>query len=459
MIQKVIKTIEKYNLLERGERVVVAHSGGPDSTALLAVLAFIASQLNLTLITAHFNHRLRGAESDEDEEFSRNLSGRLGVVFCSEKMDQEKDRKGIAPEDYYRQQRYNFLDKVAANYRAQKIALGHHMQDQAETVLLNLLRGSGLDGLKGILPKRDGKIIRPLIEISRQEILSYLNTSGIAYRQDSSNENRIYLRNQIRMELIPFLKEKYNPNIEHTFARTAEILRTEDEFIGQHVKEALESPFIQKGADRILLKIDFINKLPQALRWRLFKTVLEDFSPSKNGFSFIHIKSLDDLSQKCESGKRIILPLGIEARCEYENLILENRTRRTIEIKYEYGVSIPGNIHVRERNVNVRFELAENENIDFSNRNKVYLDLDKIKQPLILRNRRDGDWFQPLGMKGRQKLKNFFIDHKIPGGRRDEMMLLADSISVIFIENLHFNDRVKITPETKKVLTMEIINP
>ena len=200
MIKKIKQTIKKYNLLEKGERVIVALSGGPDSTALLTVLAPIAQELDLSLIIAHFNHGLRGAESDEDENFSRDLSEKMGLAFISGKMDQIKGKKGISPEDFYRRQRYDFLNKIFEDYQAQKIALGHNLQDQAETVLLNLLRGSGLEGLKGFLPMRDGKFIRPLIEISRQEIISFLNEAGIPYRQDSSNKNNIYLRNQIRSE-------------------------------------------------------------------------------------------------------------------------------------------------------------------------------------------------------------------------------------------------------------------
>jgi len=458
MIAKVLHTIEKYSLLEKGDRVVVALSGGPDSTALLAILASIAPELDLILIAAHFNHGLRGRESDDDEEFSRELSRRFGLVFCFGRMELKNDRKGVSPEDYYRRERYGFLNKVAADHHAQKIALGHNLQDQAETVLLNLLRGSGLEGLKGILPKRDGNIIRPLIEISRQEIIAYLDKEGITYRRDSSNEKGIYLRNQIRMELIPYLKEKYNPKIEENMAQMAEILRSEDEYIRQHVTDALESPFVQKTRDRVLLKIDFINKLPQAIRWRLLKTVLEDFNPAKNGFAFIHIKALDNLLHRCGSGKRVVLPLGIEAGREYDNLILEYGKARSTKIKYEYPMNIPGNIYVKERNVTVRAELVKKESIDFKNREKVYLDLDKIKQPLILRNRRDGDWFVPLGMEGRQKMKNFFIDRKIPSRQRDEIILVIDGTSVIFIENLHLSDRVKITPETRNVLMLEIIN-
>jgi tRNA(Ile)-lysidine synthase len=457
MIKKIKQTIKKYDLLEKGERVVVALSGGPDSTALLTVLAPIAQELDLSLIIAHFNHGLRGAESDEDENFSRDLSEKMGLAFVSGKMDQIKGKKGISPEDFYRRQRYDFLNKIFEDYQAQKIALGHNLQDQAETVLLNLLRGSGLEGLKGFLPMRDGKFIRPLIEISRQEIIFFLNEAGIPYRHDSSNKNKIYLRNQIRSELIPYLKEKFNPKIEENLAQMAEILRPEDEFIRQHIAHALKSSVIERQQDRILLKIADINKLHPAIRWRLFKTLLESLSPAKNGFSFIHIKSLDNLAQKCDSGKIIVLPLGIEARREYDNLILERKKVCSKQMKYEYTMNIPGSLYVKERKLTISSELATKENVDFSRKNQVYLDLDKIQQPMIIRNRRNGDWFQPLGMQGRQKIKTFFIDHKMPRCERNEIILLVDRLSVIWIENMHLNDRVKITEETKNVLKLDIV--
>ena len=454
MIEKVKKTIRKYDLLEKGERVVVALSGGPDSTALLKVLIRIATELDLELTVAHFNHGLRGAESDEDEQFSRELAESLGLIFVSGKMDQKKVAKGVSPEDFYRRQRYIFLEKVASDFRAQKIALGHNLQDQAETVLLNLLRGSGLEGLKGILPKREGKIIRPFIEISRQEIISFLEKSGISYRKDRSNENSMYLRNQIRAELIPYLKDKYNPKIEENLARMAQILRMEDQFIKQHVDEALQSTSVQRGANSFLLKTDFVNNLPYAIRWRLFKTILEDLSPQNNGISFAHVESLDKLAQKNESGKRVVLPQEIEARREYDNLILERKKTSSKRVNYEYVINIPGTLYVKERKFNVNAEITTNENVDFGGKNIIYLDLDKIHPPLIIRNRRDRDWFQPLGMAGRQKIKNYLIDHKIPVCERDEIMLIVDRLSVICIENMHLNERVKITVETKNVLKL-----
>jgi len=459
MIKKVIKTIEKYKLLDEEDRVVAALSGGPDSTALLVALVQIAKQLDFSIIVAHYNHGLRGTSSDEDEKYSQELAIKLGLIFVSGKMDQKLRQKGKSPEDFYRQQRYQFLDKVAEDYNAQKIALGHNIQDQAETVLLNLLRGSGLGGLKGILPMREGKFIRPLIEVSRGEIIAFLSEAGISYCQDSSNESKIYLRNKIRFELIPYLKEKFNPRIEENLAQMAEILRQDDEYIRNSVQEALKSTYIQNQSNRIIsLNIEYIKGLAPAIRSRLFKKILESLNPEKNGFSFSNIKALERLAQVTESGKRISLPLGIEAKREYDSLILERDKICLKQVDYEYPVNIPGIIHVKETNRTISIEKTFRDKIDQHNKNKVYLDLDKIQQPVILRNRRDGDRFQPLGMKGRQKIKSLFINQKIPRNKRNEVMLLVDRNSVIWIENIHLSERVKISPQTINILALEIIN-
>ncbi len=457
MIKKVQQTIAKYNLLKNGEGVVVALSGGPDSTALLTVLVTIAGEMDLKLIIAHFNHGLRGRESDADEKYSRDLAEKLGLMFCAGKLNKKINKKGISPEDFYRRQRYDFLYKTAEKHKAQKIALGHNLNDQAETVLLNLLRGSGLEGLKGFLPMRDDRIIRPLIETSRQEIISFLDASRIAYRQDSSNKNTKYQRNKIRNELIPYLKEKYNPKIDENLAQMAQILRMEDDFIKRHVAVAMKKSVLERKPDSLSLKINSVRKLPDAIRWRLFKTILEDWTPSQNGISCSHVRSVDDLVQKRESGRKATLPSKIRARREYDKLILEKKKPGKKAVHYKYILNIPGSIDIKERNITVKGKLAKRGNIRIENRkNKVYLDWDMIKPPLMIRNRRDGDWFQPLGMTGRQKIKKYFIDHKIPAEQRDEIMLLVDDLSVIYIENMHLSDRVKISAKTKNVLELQI---
>lgn len=457
MIEKIKQTIKRYGLLKQNEKVIVSLSGGPDSTALAVTLAQIAPSMGLELLVAHFNHGLRGREANGDEREARRLAKKLGLSFVSGKMEQTTVPKGLSPEDFYRRERYRFFNEVAKSHHIGKIALGHNLQDQAETVLLHLLRGSGLEGLKGIMPLRDGKYIRPLIEVSREEIISFLDQADIDYRKDSSNQNKLHLRNRIRLELLPYLKNEYNPKIDETLAQMAEILGEENKFIKEYVDKALKSTCIKKQKNKIVLNIEYVCMLPLAIQRRLLKELLENFSLQKNGITFLHINSIAKLMHNSESGRKICLPSGIEARREYENLILERSRECSKQIEYLYQVAIPGAVYLAQRNRTVRFQLVKKNKIDFNVKNKDYFDLDKIRFPLVLRNRRAGDWFQPLGMAGRQKLKSFFINHKITQQKRNEIMLLVDQQAVIWIENMHLNDQVKITPETKNVLELEII--
>ncbi|HPK53312.1 MAG TPA: tRNA lysidine(34) synthetase TilS [Smithellaceae bacterium] len=443
--------------MKNDEKIVIGLSGGPDSTALTVALGRLAPALGAQLVVAHFNHSLRGRESDEDEGFAARLAEKMKLTFVSRKMDVQPVPKGVSPEDFYRQQRYRFFDETARSNHAGKVALGHNMQDQAETVLLHLLRGSGLEGLKGIMPLRDGKYIRPLLEVSREEIIKFLTESGIAYRRDSSNESSVHARNKIRLELLPYLKKEFNPKIDETLAQMAEILREENELIRACTAKALKSTCIKRQRNRILLNVEYMNLLPVALQRRVLKELLETFAIQKNGITFLHVNSVGQLMQGPESGRKICLPFGIEARREYESLILERTKGYAKQTEFEYVIDIPGAVYVKERNLTVSLRLTRRDEIDLSAGNKNYFDLDKIMPPLVLRNRRNGDWFHPLGMTGRQKLKDFFIDHKIPQQKRNEIILLVDRQSVLWIEHMRLSDQVKITPKTKKFLELEII--
>ncbi|PKN10435.1 MAG: tRNA lysidine(34) synthetase TilS [Deltaproteobacteria bacterium HGW-Deltaproteobacteria-7] len=455
MIEKIEQTINKYRLLENGDRVVVALSGGADSCALLFSLLAISETCCLKIIVAHFNHGLRHDQSNEDEVFCKNLARRSGLLFVSEKMRQPAIPRGLSPEDYFRQERYHFLDKVAADNGANKIALGHHLEDQAETVLLNFLRGSGLDGLKGMLPMRENRYIRPLMEVSRQEIINFLKVAGIAYREDSSNNSAVYLRNRIRGELIPFLKERYNPQIERNLVRMAEIIRRDDDFMCGYVNAILASSSIQKKKDEMSFSAQYFRTLHVSLGYRLIKALLEYLAPAGKGFSSSHIQSLVDLAAGSSAGKSVSLPYGLHALKEYDRIFI--RSSRIEKVRdYAYPLTIPATVDLKERGIILSLKWGAADEIDFNSSQKTYLDGDKIKEPLIIRNRRRGDWFEPLGTKGTQKIKKLLIDRKIPRSERDRIALIADQESVIWIENMHLNERIKVSSETKKILILEI---
>ncbi len=455
MIGKIKQTIKRHDMLQGGDAVVVALSGGADSCVLLSVVIELAQMYKLRIIVAHFNHGLRGEASEADEAFCRDLTQNYGLTFVTEKMRQPTVPKGLSPEDYFRRERYRFLDQVAVDYNANKIALGHHLNDQAETVLLNILRGSGLDGLKGFLPVRDNKYIRPLMDVPRREIDDFLMEKGLAYREDGSNQSGAHLRNRIRLELLPYLKEKFNPRIDQNLSRMAEIVRRDDEYLDGLVREILASPHIQKDEYGISFSRQYFTTLPLAIRMRLIKSLLETLASEGIGFLHSHIQAAYDLILKKPSGKRMFLPFGLQVQKQYDRILIGHaEIRKTSD--YEYFLSMPGMLDLKERHIILSVRRASVDEVDFTCSGRIYMDADRLKEPLVIRNRRNGDWFEPLGTKGKQKIKKLLIDRKVPGWQRETLALLVDQDSVIWIENMHLSERVKISPQTKHVMVMEI---
>jgi len=317
------------------------------------------------------------------------------------------------------------------------------------------LRGSGLDGLKGFLPMRDRKYIRPLIGVTRQDIIATLKEAGVDFREDSTNSSHVYLRNRLRGELIPLLQNKYNPRIEQNLARMAEIVRRDDDWISGHVDSILKSPRIQYEKNEVSFSAEYFKSLHEALGFRLVKALLEGFSPECRGFSSLHIQAVVDLVTNSPSGKMITLPYCLRAKKEYDRVVIHSKIQsRTMD--YEYPLMVPGMVDLKERKITLYARRGEAKDIDFNCVDRVYFDGDKIKEPLLVRNRRRGDWFEPLGTNGSQKIKKLFIDRKVPGRERESIALLADNNSIIWIENMHITERVKVTHETKNVLILEI---
>lgn len=293
MLRSVRKTIAESALLERGDHLLVAVSGGPDSVALLRVMALLSPEYELTLTTAHLNHGLRGEESREEEAFVRSLSAGMGIRCISKTLDIRSLRKGSGKsmEEVGREQRYRFLDEAAQACGAAKIATGHHRGDQAETVLINLLRGSGLEGLKGIVPLRDGRIIRPLLHVGRPEILAFLRHEGLTYREDGSNRSLCFLRNRIRHRLIPELAASYNPAIVRGLSRTAEIIRREDDYLQAAVRRILNGWGIVPGTADVSLPLRDLTDLHEALQRRVLKCLLESAAPAGTGIGYRHVEA------------------------------------------------------------------------------------------------------------------------------------------------------------------------
>ncbi len=466
---KVRKTIEKYAMLNPGDRVGVAVSGGADSIALLHMLSMLASEYDLALFILHLNHGIRGGESDGDELFVMELGKSMGIPADSEKVSIPalKKKKGGSLEDICRKERYSFFERMSQKHRLNKIALGHNLKDQTETVIMRFLRGSGLEGLKGFLPVRDGIYIRPFIDVTREEIISFLRERNISFVTDSSNKDNKYLRNRIRNILVPELKASYNMKLEENIGRTADILRIEDDFIRESIEGIISDWEIDR--DNAGINIRKLKKLHPALQWRLIKTILEGYSTARNGIGYLHVKSVVDLIEGSSPNASVDLPLNLMARREYNELIIsqgEGEVSHTSKNHFpdgrkkgdfSYTVKVPGSVDIIETGVRMNFDVVDVREADAYSDNPVFMDYNSISFPLVVRNIRSGDRIQPLGMKGTKKIKALFIDGKVPKSGRKSISLLVDQKSVLWVPGMRLSDRVKITNATEKVVKAENI--
>ena len=253
------------------------------------------------------------------------------------------------------------------------------------------------------------------------------------------------------------LKREFNPRIEENLARTAQVLRREDDFIKGFVSEAIESPFISREQGGFCLNVDYVRSLHPAVRGRLLKVILDEMYSGPKGLSYVHINCLEEMIQLKKSGKMIHLPGRIKARLEYGRLILGKQDLNAKKVEYAYPITTEGSFYIREKGVNVCLQKVSRPYIDYKAKNKVYMDLAALQPPLLLRNRRKGDWFEPMGAGGRKKLKDFFIDQKVPRTQRDDIMLIVDAVSVVWVEKMRLSERVKITDQTKSVLEVRIV--
>jgi tRNA(Ile)-lysidine synthase len=465
MIRKIKEAIEKNHLLDGGEKVIVAVSGGSDSVALLKVLETLSSEYSLALIVAHLNHGLRENAACE-EQFVRGIAADRGFVFESKSVDIRLLRKGTGKciEDISREVRYDFLNYVANKYGAQKIALGHNSNDQTETVLMNFLRGSGPTGLKGMLPARDSVYIRPLLCVTRNEINSFLELHGLPFVTDASNTDPAYLRNRIRHSLIPELKARYNPQLEESMKSMADIMRVEDDYIRGVTGKILSDWGVAAAHGEISISIPDLVKYHQAIQRRIMKHLLELLTENSRRIGHIHVKAALDLLYSDRPGAYVNLPCDIDVRREYNALVIAKREKGEREIAQKtlndlrYEVTLPGSVKMAELGKTMIFEFAESPiGIESYGRGTAFMDYDRIALPLIVRTVRPGDRIQPLGMKGMKKIKSVFIDEKIPLRQRKGIPLLLDQNAVLWIAGLRLSERVKITEKTRHILKAEFV--
>jgi tRNA(Ile)-lysidine synthase len=461
LLQQVAATIERHQLLNKGDRIVVGVSGGMDSMVLLHVLHAFRENLRLELIVAHVNHGLRPAESEKEAELVERESRWLGYPFEYGQFDVRQFQKesGYSPQDAARKIRFHFFNHLIAKHEAQKLALGHNADDQVETILLRLIRGSGLRGLKGMLPIREGRVVRPLLDVWREEIESFTRERGIPYLVDSSNLKEKYLRNRIRLKLIPSIEKEVQPNFKQVVLRSSAILRAEDDYLSQKTEEIYET-MIQGVENALVFSYPLYQSLPEAIRWRLLEKLLGKFQGGEGGSEEGEWVDIFPIYQRLNSRASSFLmeyPRGLTLEKRYNRVIL-GRGKVTTVPPFEVELLKVGRTLIQDIQKEVMMEdMSWKGSAKAQGSPTVALvDYHALQFPLKMRNFRPGDRFHPLGSRGTQKLKEFFIDHKVPRFDRPKIPLLISGETIAWVVGHRISERVKVTETTKRVLRIEV---
>lgn len=451
-VQKSLKFIRENELLKNGDSVLVGFSGGPDSTFLLVLLLTIQKVFNLKIYAAHLNHQLRGSESDEDEEFVRKFckENKIECVFETRDIKKIASETKRSIEEVARAERYKFFAEAAQKFKANKIATGHTLNDNAETMIFNFIRGSGVSGLRGIPIKRDN-IIRPLLGVTKEEILEFLKSENIPFRVDSTNDSEDFTRNIIRNKVIPQLME-INPNLFETLSITSQLLMLLEKYI-QAEETKFERLFVSKKTEKVLRikieeNIDYKNYLMMDLIRKKVETqfgIQLSFEKTKELTNLVKQDkgSTIQINEKIfairESNTILILP---EPEFEEVNISVnyDTKLQKYYGSYFEFKLSIAP---VKEA------KISDNPMVEF-------FDADKIKHKLILRNWKPGDKFIPLGMKYSKKVSDILTDAKIPSIFKKQILVLCDGPEIIWVVGVRLAEKYKVTNETKKVIKARI---
>jgi tRNA(Ile)-lysidine synthase len=438
-------------MLRAGDRVAVAVSGGPDSVALLWALWELRAELGLLLSVAHVNHGLRGAESDADEEFTRRLADSLGLDCLVERARLGETEENV--EQAGRTLRLGFYRRLLAEKRADKVATGHTRTDQAETVLFRILRGAGTAGLAGIRPVLEGRIVRPLIEVEREQVLEYLRAGGRSWREDSSNRNLALSRNRLRHELLPLLRRDWNPAIVQTLAHVAEWARGEEEYWEAALAE-LEKGCLRMDGPAAYLDAPLAAALPAAAERRLLRRAVERVKGGLLGIEFGHIEQIRALTAQQEGHGRIRIP-GVDVWRSFHQLRLGPAGEDAELKRRDFAVPLvgPGTYAIPHTPKRLSLELRETSAAKQRyNETLMGLDWDRVPRPLWLRNWRPGDQYQPAGQGGSRKLKTLFQERRIPLWERRQWPVVASESEVIWARGFGPASALLAGPGTRVVL-------
>jgi tRNA(Ile)-lysidine synthase len=458
-----LKNIEQIlkGLIVPGDKVLVGVSGGADSIALLHVLHWFSSIQKYSLIVVHINHMARGKDSDADADFVESVAEKLKLPFYLKKIDVRIERLQLKTsfQDAARIIRYQFFEEILKAVGGNKVALGHSADDQVETILMNIVRGTGLKGLTGI-PQVRGYIIRPFLEIHRKDLKIYLEEKDISFRDDSSNWDKKYLRNRIRHELIPHL-ETYNPGVKKCLQEMSGIAREEDSLLSQMVRDIFKqkSRLLEGNEKNIVWDIDDFQSYPIALRQRLVREIFCRITGDMQAITAHHVQQIINLFNSPKSGKALNIPRGVTVTCSYGSVLFSKGIGDICENEpLVTPISVPGTTELLEGNIRIQTQILADKR-DFSSLDsgrQAFLDLGETGLVIKARFFREGDRFCPLGMTGNKKVKSFFIDRKVPRSMRSQIPILTNANDdIIWVYGQRISHSYRVTDKTEKVLFVQ----
>lgn len=460
-VMQIAATAEEFHLWKPGYRIVVAVSGGADSVALLHILHQISLyRTPLTLICAHVHHGFR-TESDAEAELVQKYAESLHIPFEMVHLNMPKylEETGRNSQDAARERRYAFLHEVAAKYKANSIALAHHADDQAETVMLHMLRGSGASGLSGMKIKRIEKnveLIRPCLRITKTDLEKLCENEGLPYLVDSSNMNRKYLRNAIRLDVLPFLGQ-YNGQLKESLYRMAEVISTEDDYMEAEAEQTF-ADIVSRSADRLSFSVPAFNGLHVALQRRLIKLILNYLPSNDDCATFSRIESIRKGAVQTEPTTWILdIGQGIVCMREYNSITFT--ARKSVSEPYSYQLHSPDEdmfLYLKEIERTIHLVNLKGMRGPIS-ANEAQFDSSELRWPLIVRSRLPGDTMKVMGLNGSKKVKDIFIDAKIPPSLRSRIPLVCDvEGNIIWIPGVRRSIHAPVTDQSAQIIQMRI---
>jgi tRNA(Ile)-lysidine synthase len=459
LLRHVQQTIQAYHMFESGHTLLLAVSGGPDSMAMLHALCQLRERCTVELFIAHLNHRMRPSAS-QDALFVEAAARDFGIPCISERVNVPAYRRRfkLSPEDAARRVRYAFLRATAESLGANHIAVGHTADDQAETVLLRLLRGSGLRGLCGIPPVRQ-PIIRPLIQVHRRDIMLYLRKHRVPFREDPSNRQRRYTRNRLRLDLLPQLQKSYNPRVVQALCTTAQLLAADEAALQSVAQEQFYAARLRATPDQVHLRVAMITPLPPALQRRVLREALAEALGHLQGVTRTHLAHILALLRTAAGTKWLTLPGGAVVERRYDVLIV-HRQAPPAAVRVAQPVSAPGAWKIEALGVTLMSAIVRcgTPVTSLPTGDVAWLDADKVGRDLCVRTRQPGDRFQPLGSPSTsKKLKTFLIDAKVPRAERDRLPLIVARAGIAWVAGVRPADWAKVIPATREILRLRLI--